>query len=133
MNKNQKNKEKKNSDNKIVSQILSFFKNQPGQGFTAKQLVRKLNIKGKSRIELVEHTCLDLAQNNKLKKVGDLYQSTIDVQNTYVGKVDHVNARFAFIVCEDLKKKCLKPLQDLNLKSKIPYHPGTKVKLFKQS
>lgn len=104
MNKKSKNNRKQHSENKTVSQILNFFKNHPGQGYTAKQLVRKLTIKGKSRIELVDHTCLELVQNEKLKKVGDLYQSMIDVQNTYVGKVDHVNARFAFIVCDELEK-----------------------------
>ncbi|MCP4520419.1 MAG: ribonuclease R [Cytophagales bacterium] len=98
-------KKKSNTGNKIVNQILALLKNNPGQNYNPKQLVRKLKLKGKNRIELVTHSLQFLIEIGDVQEVEKgLYQSTIDESNTFIGKVDHVNPRFAFIICEELEE-----------------------------
>lgn len=97
-------KKSQNSENKITNQALTFLKNNPGQAYYPKQLVRKLKVKGKNRIEIVKHALLYLVELGDVKQTGeDLFQSVLDESTTFIGKVDHVNARFAFIICEDLE------------------------------
>jgi ribonuclease R len=99
MSKSQKSKPTKSNDPfaKIKSIILSVFADNPGKGYSIKQLARKAQIKKKDELKLVSQFIFDLELQGQLKEISDgMYAATQGI-SSLTGVVDHVNSRFAYV------------------------------------
>lgn len=98
----------------IVKQTLNFFDKNFDEVFSKAQLVKVLRIKEKKHMSVLFGAIDTLEKNNKIAQIEPgIYQSLF--KPTMVeGVIDHVNARFAFIICEGIDKDMVISTQNLN-------------------
>jgi ribonuclease R len=81
----------------IRDEILSIFRNNPGKGFTIKQISKKLQLKKRDDIKQATFAIYELEDNEVLKSVGNGSFVMGKTEGDLVGVVDHVSSRFAYI------------------------------------
>ncbi len=115
MRKKGKKKTNQPTSTQLSNKIIHYLERNQGKTFTTKLLVRKLQLKGKRRFEFVEQALNDLIFAGAIEKIDrDLYQLIIETENTIIGKVDHVNPRFAFVITDELETDVKISSDDLN-------------------
>jgi ribonuclease R len=88
-----------------VRQIMNILERNANQGFSVKQLGRKLGVKGKKNQQHLLNSLLDLESRKKIVQIEPtVFQLLRKDQTVVTGKVDFVNPRFAFIVVEGQEK-----------------------------
>ncbi len=93
--KERKNKEEKSS---IHSSILALLEEMAGKAYSIKQITRKLGIKKKALITDLSRILDQLEGEGKIQQLGNgTYRSAKEEGESIVGKVDHVNPRFAYV------------------------------------
>lgn len=93
--KERKDKQEKSS---IHSSILALLEEMVGKAYSAKQITRKLGIKKKSLITDLYRILDQLEDEGKIQQLGNgNYRSAKEEGESIVGKVDHVNPRFAYV------------------------------------
>lgn len=99
MSKNKKEKTTKGKDSfsRIKSIILSVFSENPGKGYSIKQIARKAQIKKKDELKLVANYIYELELQGQIKEISDGNYAAIRSLNTITGIVDHVSSRFAYV------------------------------------
>jgi ribonuclease R len=97
-----KNKKKKTSAmsdsfSKAKSLILTLFADNPGKGYSVKQLARKAQVKKKDDLKKVAEFVFDLEAQGQIKEISEGTYASNRSMNTITGIVDHVSSRFAYI------------------------------------
>lgn len=99
MSKNQKSKPAKSSDTfaKIKSIILSVFADNPGKGYSIKQIARKAQIKKKDELKLVSQFIVDQEAQGQIKEISEGIYASNPSMSSVTGIVDHVSSRFGYV------------------------------------
>lgn len=99
---------------KLKSRLLTLLDNNPDEAFSLKQIKRKLGFKRKDIVRQVPEALVALKEESRIEVLnGDLYKSNRgEVETT--GVVDHVNSRFAYIICENLEDDVYIKTDDLS-------------------
>lgn len=106
---------KEQVQNKVKGKILDLFRDQQGSFFNAKQLSRKLNYRGKQNISRLEQTLCEMELERSLVQIEPgTFRLAAKNTETYVGVVDFVNPRFAFIITEETDQDIKVSIDDLN-------------------
>lgn len=84
--------------------ILEFLDQNARQAYTFKQLARQLNITTKNEKVELALVLQQLADNGGLVLLADGTFQSVKGQRIVTGRVDYVNARFAWIVSPDLEE-----------------------------
>ncbi|MGE0588580.1 MAG: ribonuclease R [Cyclobacteriaceae bacterium] len=93
-----KEKRDKKERGSIHSKILSLLDEDVDKAYSLKQLTKKLGLKKKTLVANLFDILEELEDAGKLQQLSNgLYKSTKETSGN-VGKVDHVNPRFAYIV-----------------------------------
>ncbi|MGK7389194.1 MAG: ribonuclease R [Candidatus Cyclobacteriaceae bacterium M2_1C_046] len=87
---------------KLKSRVLTLLDNNPDEAYSLKQIKRKLGFKRKDIVRQVPEALDALKEEGRIEQLnGEMYKSNRGEVET-VGVVDHVNSRFAYIICEGL-------------------------------
>lgn len=101
MSKEKKSKSKsikgKDAFARIKSIILSIFSDNPGKGYTIKQIARKAQVKKKDELKLVSNFIFDLELQGQIKEISDGTYTAVANLTSITGVVDHVSSRFAYV------------------------------------
>lgn len=101
MSKEKKSKPKSSKGNdsfaRIKSIILSIFSDNPGKGYTIKQIARKAQVKKKDELKLVSNFIFDLELQGQIKEISDGTYTAVANLSSITGVVDHVSSRFAYV------------------------------------
>ncbi len=99
MSKNKKTKSSKGKDSfaRIKSIILSIFSENPGKGYSIKQIARKAQVKKKDELKQVSNFIYELELQGQIKEISDGTYTGIASMNAITGIVDHVSSRFAYV------------------------------------
>lgn len=99
MSKEKKTKPKKGNDSfaRIKSIILSVFADNPGKGYTIKQIARKAQVKKKDDLKQVSTFIYDLELQGQIKEISEGTYAANASLNSLTGVVDHVSSRFGYI------------------------------------
>lgn len=113
--KKRRDNRKEQVQNKVIGKILDLFRQQQGAFFNAKQLSRKLNYRGKQNIQRLEQTLCDMELEGLLVQIEPgTFRLAAKSGQVFVGVVDFVNPRFAFIVTEESDQDIKVSIDDLN-------------------
>lgn len=95
------NRRKPDPQNRLSEEALTaYFMANASSSYSAKQLGKKIGLHGDRQRMLLESSLTRLKRDNILNQLTDgtyQYSGTVEFIQ---GRVDHVNARFAFIICE---------------------------------
>jgi ribonuclease R len=110
------NYKKKTTQNhgEALREVQYFFDSHPDESFTKPLLVKILKIKEKKFISILFSAIDKLLKNNKIEELADGTLQTTYKPEVLIGTVDHVNPRFAFIVCEGVERDAIVPTASLN-------------------
>ena len=98
----------------LMSETLNFFNRNFDETFSKPQLVKVLRIKEKKDISALFTAIDKLEKNNKIAQIENgIYQSVFKPKMVE-GIVDHVNQRFAYLICEGIEKDLIIPSHKLN-------------------
>jgi ribonuclease R len=97
----------------LKKKIFDLLKEYPSRAFSEKQIIRKLNIKQKHLRNNVDSIMLALLRAEKIRMTEDGRFSISKSGNEISGKVDYVNAKYAFIVSDDIEEDVLVRTEDL--------------------
>ncbi len=100
MSKKIKAKEGKVKYRDLKQLVIKFLENNFKKDISFKQVIKKLGIKDKKTKRAVKSILIDL--NKSRQKTPQ--KKEISGNQFYIGKVDYVNPRFAYIICEDLEQ-----------------------------
>jgi ribonuclease R len=85
-------------------QLLDYLSQHPEQAFSFKQLIKKFGLKDKKSKIKLEEFINDLLYQDAIRK-DDQGNFSLNGETDYVtGRIDFVNASFAFLVSEDLEE-----------------------------
>ncbi len=96
------NKKKKKPTNtpSFLETIRQYFKENPHQGISIKQLFRKLDVRSRILKSKLAEDLEKLAQMGEVSMDNEGYYRGSEAQEAIEGVVDFVNPKFAFVVCE---------------------------------
>lgn len=95
-------KDKQKGNDLLLERLISFFNNSKKNAFSAKDLIKKLNLNRKdSKDALVISLRQLMLQGKIIQAKNGLFKSAAGSKVRIVtGKVDHVSARFAYVIPE---------------------------------
>lgn len=86
---------------RIKSALHEIFANNDGQSYGYRELIRKLQLRDKKSKDYLKSHLFGLEAKEKIRRLSD-GRFVSNVENEYLeGTVDHVNAKFAYIVVPD--------------------------------
>ncbi|WP_053405275.1 ribonuclease R [Persicobacter sp. CCB-QB2] len=97
--KKRQTREKRITQN-LESRILQLLNSDPTKSWSVKQLCRKLLLKDRMSKQKAAFFLEDLAGEGDIIFTSDARYQAKDTADRLIGKVDHVNPRFAFIIIE---------------------------------
>jgi ribonuclease R len=99
MSQSKKSKPSKGTDafSKAKSLILTLFADNPGKGYSIKQIARKAQVKKKDDLKRVTHFIFDLEAQGQIKEISEGTYASSRAMNAVTGLVDHVSSRFAYV------------------------------------
>lgn len=87
------------NDGKLLKSVRNIFESNPSKTFSPNHVARKLFLKGKKRLEQATQVLLALEVEGVLTQVDPLvFKYKVAFNEFVTGTVDHVNARFAFVL-----------------------------------
>ncbi|WP_044172468.1 ribonuclease R family protein [Flectobacillus major] len=98
----------------VKAEILAFFELNDDRSWSLNQVHKAFAIRDRSTKELFSTLIEDLTKAKKLIRQKDGSYTIDHVTEFVTGKVDHVNARFAFVVVEGRKDDVWIAVKDLN-------------------
>ena len=91
---------KRKFDPKVIKEkVLDYLDSNISKAYSSKQLIKRLNIRDSSSKASVQPLLDMLSREGKIEKLRNSYKS-LRKPETVKGIVDHVNARFAYIVTD---------------------------------
>jgi len=97
----------------LKENIFNLIKQFPSRSFSEKQIIRKLNIKQKHLKNNVDGILLSLLREEKVRLTENGRFSLRQSRQEITGTVDYVNARFAFIISEEMEEDIMVRTEDL--------------------
>lgn len=98
---------------KLKARILTLLDNNPDNSYSLKQIKRKLGFKRKDIVRQVPEALISLEEEDRIELLpDDTFKSNRGSVDT-LGVVDHVNSRFAYIICEGLDDDVYVKTKDL--------------------
>ncbi|MEO9803635.1 MAG: ribonuclease R [Reichenbachiella sp.] len=102
------NRRKINRTKKVINidsvrrQVADLFDESPGEAFTVKQIFSKAGLRDKLAKKEGLNFVLDLEQEGSIEQMrnGSFRSRKVATSSGLEGVVDHVNRRFAYVVCE---------------------------------
>ncbi len=104
--KRKKNKGGKPSNNtntvkRLKDELRSVFAHNLGERFSYRQLIKELKLRDKKSKEALKDILFSMEAKGKIEKAPDgRFISAVEAPEL-IGRVDHVNSRFAYIICEE--------------------------------
>lgn len=83
----------------LKEQIQGFLNNNLSRAYSSKQIINKLKIRDQSSKAAVQPLLMSLENEGKIQKIRNSYTS-LSKPDVITGRVDHVNARFAYVVTD---------------------------------
>lgn len=106
-------KHKKETNNELKADALHFLDANLSKAYSARQLTRRLGLTDNRSKAYMQSALEALEREGKIRQVfRNKYQSTTEPA-TLVGRVDYVNPRYAFIICDGLEYDIRVQSQDL--------------------
>ncbi|MEQ6121423.1 ribonuclease R [Reichenbachiella sp. MALMAid0571] len=97
----------------IQQKIRQLFETNPGQTFSIRQIINKTGIRDLQSKELAFNVVMDMADDNEILKLrNNSFRSKAEAVSI-VGRVDHVNKRFAYVISEDAEEDIWVKTEDL--------------------
>ena len=98
----------------LPEEIIKFLDRNISRAYSPKQISKKMGITDSTSKLGVQTLLSQLSKEGKVERLkSTLYKSSIQAA-IHTGKVDHVNSKFAYIVCDDLEDDVWVKTQDLN-------------------
>lgn len=116
------NRRKINRTKKVINtdsvrkQVADLFDESPGEAFTVKQIFSKTGLRDKLAKKEGLNFVLDLEQEGSVEQLrnGSFRSRKAAAPSGIEGVVDHVNRRFAYVICEGRKEDIWVKTDDLN-------------------
>jgi len=102
------------NSNSIKDDILAFFELNDFRSYSINQVLKAYAIRDRKTKDIFTDMILLLAKDGKLQQEEDGTFSYMKVTNQVVGKVDHVNQRFGFVLTEEGEQDVWIATEDLN-------------------
>ena len=97
----------------IQQKIRQLFEANPGQVLSIRQIINKTGIRDLRSKELAFNVVMDMADDNEILKLrNNSFRSKAEAVSI-VGRVDHVNKRFAYVISEDAEEDVWIKTEDL--------------------
>ncbi|WKN30022.1 ribonuclease R [Porifericola rhodea] len=129
-----RSKKQQFSKEQLAFQALSLLDANLTKAYSPRQIARRLNINDKASKNALPNILYKLEEEGKVKKIlNGKYQTTAEPK-ILLGKVDFVNPRFAFIICEELEQDIkvdadyLQNALDGDIVKVLSFGPGTSEK-----
>lgn len=115
----QKRKKKKSGkadgiQERLNAKLTAFLNNNPGKAFSVKQLTKKLGFRRKDYNREIPYVLMQLQKSGKVSMLSNGSYRSIHEPEHLIGKVDHVNPRFAYLLTPDDREDVYIKTQDLN-------------------
>ncbi|MFY0654215.1 MAG: ribonuclease R [Cyclobacteriaceae bacterium] len=100
--KGKKFKAKKGLSREFIQQkIRQLYDQNPGQTFSVKQVIKKIGVRDMKSKEVTFNVLLDMADDDEILKLrNNSFRSKAEA-SFIIGRVDHVNKRFAYVISDD--------------------------------
>lgn len=95
---------KKVAKNDFSDKIISFLYEHSGKAYSIKQLIKKLSLKSTEVKQKLADTLEKLEHSGKIMRLKNDHFKANKKTEVITGRVDHVNPRYAFIVCVEKEK-----------------------------
>ncbi|ELR73703.1 3'-to-5' exoribonuclease RNase R [Fulvivirga imtechensis AK7] len=115
----QKRKKKKSGKSggiqeRLRAKILSLLNSNPGTAFSIKQITKKLGFRRKDYNREIPYVLMLLQESGKIVHLGSEKYSSSHAAEVLIGKIDHVNPRFAYLLTPDDREDIYIKTTDLN-------------------
>ncbi|MEO1052987.1 MAG: ribonuclease R [Bacteroidota bacterium] len=117
MSKKRKKSKKSNKGDfasKLKTKIVNLLNAKPTLAFSSKQITRKLGFKNRAINREIPIVLATLARDGQIKQVANHVFQSLREPEYVTGRVDHVNARFAYIVTPEEEPDIYVKSRDLN-------------------
>ena len=106
-------KRKGKSIQQIQEDLKQLFLEHPGEAYGYRYLIGQLGIKDTKSKKIIKDYLFSLEAKGELTRDADgRFRSDVALE-TYIGKVDHVNARFAYVVVDQQEEDIWVKTEDL--------------------
>jgi len=105
---------KKTDSNDLKDKIRILFGKNPGKDFSVRQVIKHINARDKKSKEQVKEILFTMERSGKLKTIRNGNFTSARDADSYIGRVDHVNAKFAYIIIEGKEDDVWVRTEDLN-------------------
>ena len=100
----EKEKKSKKERHAIYHGVSLVLAEEAGRAYSSKQIARSLGLKKDSGIKELGRILDQLEEEGKIEQLGNGTYRSAAVAKVIIGKVDHVNPRFAYVVAEGWEK-----------------------------
>ena len=83
----------------LKKQILSYLDENLDKAYSSKQIIKRLGVRDQSSKAAIQPLLQSLEQDGKIENIRQSYKSK-RIPEVIAGRVDHVNARFAYIITD---------------------------------
>ena len=104
----------KTSPGQLKENILQLFRQQSGKAWSIRQMIQTLGVRDKKSKNSVSEVTFRLEDEGIIKRNPDGRFVSKEMPKTLQGVVDHVNSRFAYIICEELDEDVYVKTEDLS-------------------
>lgn len=108
-----KEKKSKKEKSSVYSSILALLEEMVGRAYSTKQITKRLGLKKKSLITDLYRILDQLEEEGKIQQLGNGTYRSLQESTGLIGKVDHVNPRFAYVAIEGEEKDIYVKSRDL--------------------
>lgn len=112
--KKEKNSNDKGLMSKIYDGVTRLLDENPGKGYSIKQLAKKLGLKKRDDIKQVSQVVYRLEEDDVIKELSNGNYASNRKQKSISGVVDHVSSRFAYVVIGNAQPDVYVKARDLN-------------------
>ena len=85
---------------RINHQVKDFFRDHPGQPYGYMSLIKAMRLRDKKSKEAIKNALFSLEASGYLRKLSDNKYLLDAEMDDVIGRVDHVNSRFAYVIVE---------------------------------
>ncbi len=101
------------SAGQIKESVLQLFRQQTGKAWSIRQMIQTLGVRDKKSKNLVSEVAFRLEDEGIVSRNRDGRFVSKLMPSALVGTVDHVNSRFAYILCDELDEDVYVKTDDL--------------------
>lgn len=99
---------------RVTGLVKEFYRDHPGEAYGYMSLIKQLKLRDKKSKEAIKNTLFALEASGYLRKLSD-NKFILDAEmDEVIGRVDHVNSRFAYVIVEGREDDIWVRTDDLN-------------------